>query len=143
VARGEISQDSMRVIQQAMRPQGGFPGAGSGAMGGAAPAAAATAADAAPARQPQPKVVFVLGADSVPVPRLVQVGLNDWDNTEVVSGLEGNETLVVVSAAQLQAQQEQWLSQIRSRMGGSPFGGGGPGMGGGGPGMGGGRPPGR
>jgi HlyD family secretion protein len=78
-------------------------------------------------------VVFVLGPDSVPAPKLVQAGLNDWDNTQIVSGLEGNETLVVVSAAQLQAQQQQWLNQIRSRMGSGMFGGGGPGMGGGPP----------
>jgi HlyD family secretion protein len=72
-------------------------------------------------------VVFVLGADSVPQPRVVQIGLNDWDNSEVVSGLEGDEKLVVVGAAQLQAQQQEFLNRIRSRMGGSPFGGGGPG----------------
>jgi HlyD family secretion protein len=85
--------------------------------------------DTTVARESHAAVVFVLGADSVPVPHLVQVGLNDWDNSEVVSGLEGGETLVVVSAAQLQAQQAQWLNQIRSRMGSSPFGGGGPGGG--------------
>lgn len=156
VERGEITQDSMRALMQAMRSQGG---AGPGAVpgGGAPPAAPAGAggratgegeqaagAAAAAARQTRPAVVFVLGADSVPAPRLIQVGLNDWDNTQVVGGLEGNETLVVVSAAQLQAQQQQWLSQLRSRMGSSPFGGGGPGMGGGpGGGPGGGRPPGR
>ena len=87
-----------------------------------------------PARRTRASVVFVMGTDSVPVPRLIQVGLNDWDNSQVASGLEEGEVLVVVSAAQLQAQQTQWLSQMRSRMGGSPFGGGG---------MGGGRPPGR
>ena len=87
-----------------------------------------------PARESRAAVVFVMGADSVPVPRLIRVGLNDWDNSQVVSGLEGGETLIVVSAAQLQAQQTEWLAQMRSRMGGSPFGGGG---------MGGGRPPGR
>lgn len=152
VERGEITQDSMRVLMQAMRPQGGMgPGAAPGGeTAQAAPARAggraageaerAEGAAAAAARQTRPAVVFVLGADSIPTPRLIQVGLNDWDNTQVVSGLEGNETLVVVSAAQLQAQQQQWLNQLRSRMGSNPFGGGGPGMGGG---PGGGRPPGR
>jgi HlyD family secretion protein len=57
----------------------------------------------------------------------VQIGLNDWDNSQIVSGLEGGEKLVIVSAAQLQSQQEEWLNRMRSRMGGSPFGGGGPG----------------
>ncbi|MHB1193289.1 MAG: efflux RND transporter periplasmic adaptor subunit [Longimicrobiales bacterium] len=140
VERGEITQDSMRVLMQALRPQGA--GAPAGSMtsgGGAGGGAQAATTGTASARETRASVVFVLRADSVPEPRLIQVGLNDWDNTEVVSGLEGTETLVVVSAAQLQARQAEWLNQIRSRMGGSPFGGGGgPGMGGGG-----GRPPGR
>ncbi|HSG06854.1 MAG TPA: efflux RND transporter periplasmic adaptor subunit [Longimicrobiales bacterium] len=121
VGRGEITQDSMRVLMAGMR------GAAGGAM-------AAPADVGVPARRTRASVVFVMGTDSVPVPRLIQVGLNDWDNSQVASGLEEGEVLVVVSAAQLQAQQTQWLSQMRSRMGGSPFGGGG---------MGGGRPPGR
>jgi hypothetical protein len=146
VERGEITQDSMRVIMQAMRARGeagpgGGPGEGiPGAAERPAPSAQPAAAGAAPARETRPVVVFILGADSVPEPRLVQAGLNDWDNTQVVSGLEGTETLVVVSAAQLQAQQQQWLNQIRDRMGSGMFGGGGPGMGGGPPSGGGGRP---
>ena len=78
-----------------------------------------------------------MGADSIPEPRLIQVGLNDWDFTQVTSGLEEGETLVVVGAAQLRASQEAFLAQMRDRMGGSPFGGGAPG---GGRGFGGGRP---
>jgi HlyD family secretion protein len=70
--------------------------------------------------------VFELGADSIPQPRLVQIGLGDWDNTQIVSGLDEGETLVIVGAAQLQAQQQAFLNQMRSRMGGGgPFGGGG------------------
>ncbi len=145
VERGEITQDSMRVLMQAVRVRGGG-GIGGGVLGAGSPAALAAAptGSATPAGETRTSVVFVLGPDSVAEPRVVQVGLNDWDNTQVVGGLEGEETLVVVSAAQLQAKQQEWLNQLRSRMGGSPFGGGGgarpPG---GGPGMGGGRPPGR
>jgi HlyD family secretion protein len=69
-------------------------------------------------------VVFVVNAEGRPEPRVIQVGLSDWDNTQVVSGLDGDEVLAVVGAAQLQAQQAQWLERIRSRSGGSPFGGG-------------------
>ncbi len=113
VARGEITQDSMRVLIREMRAQEG--------------AGTANAEGNTPARTSHSAVVFVLGADSLPTPKIVQVGLNDWDNSEVVSGLEGDETLVVVSAAQLQAQQQEFLDRMRSRMGNSPFGGGGPG----------------
>jgi hypothetical protein len=101
-------------------------------QGTGAQARTQTAVDGAePERETRSAVVFVMGADSVPAPRVIQVGLNDWDNTQVVEGLAGDETLVVVGAAQLQAQQQEWLNNIRDRMGGSPFGGGG--MGGRGP----------
>ena len=112
---GEITQDEMRArIQSAMA---GF--AGSGGEGG-------------PPRQSRAAVVFVMGADSVPVPRQVQIGLNDWDRTEIVSGVEEGEVLVVVGAAQLMAQQQAFLDQMRERMGGgNPFGGNTRGMGGG------------
>ena len=118
VARGEITRDSMRATLQALRAAGG-PG---GAL-------AAPDSGTEPARETRRAVVFVMGADSVPEPRMVQVGLNDWDNTQIVSGLQGDETILVVGAAQLQAQQQRFLEQMRSRMGSSPFGGGGPGGG--------------
>jgi HlyD family secretion protein len=121
VESGAISQDSLRVIMQGMRGQGGGGGAGGG--GGDA------------ARQTRPAAVFVLGADGTPQPRLVQMGLGDWDNTQIVSGVEEGEELVIVTAAQLQAQQDAFLEQMRGRMSGqNPFGGGVavPGRGGGG-----------
>jgi len=111
---GEITQDEMRArIQSAMA---------AGGMGG----------EGGPPRESRPAVVFVMGADSVPVPRQVQIGLNDWDRTEIVSGVEEGEILVVVGAAQLMAQQQAFLDQMRERMGGgNPFGGNTRGMGGG------------
>ena len=116
--RGEISQDSVRAAMQALRAAGGFPGRGAGFAAepsGTAPSASRAA------------VVFVVNAAGQPEPRLVQVGLNDWDYTEVVSGLDGGETLAVVGPAQLQAQQQEFLERMRSRAGGTPFGGGAPG----------------
>ncbi len=120
VESGAVSQDSMRALMQGLRGQGaGTAGAGGGPAGGTAAGAAA-----APARQTRPAAVFVVGANGAPEPRLVQMGLGDWDNTEIVSGLEEGEQLVIVSAAQLQAQQEAFLAQMRGRMGGAnPFGG--------------------
>jgi HlyD family secretion protein len=119
VESGAISQDSMRALMQGLRGQG----AGRGASAPAA-AAATGVAPATPARQTRPAAVFVVGANGAPEPRLVQMGLGDWDNTEIVSGLEEGEQLVIVSAAQLQAQQAAFLEQMRGRMGGAnPFGG--------------------
>jgi HlyD family secretion protein len=118
VEAGEISQDSLRAVMQGMRGQFG----GQGGFG--RPGASADAS--APPRESRPAAVFVLGPDSLPQPRLVEIGLGDWDNTQIVSGLEEGETLVIVGAAQLQAQQDAFMQQMRSRMGGgSPFGGGG------------------
>lgn len=117
---GEITQDSMRSAMRALRAQGGFAGMAGGRRGGAA-----AANGDAPPRESRPAAVFVLGPDSIPEPRMVQIGLGDWDNTQVVSGLEEGETLVIVGAAQLRAQQDEFLARMRERMGGgSPFGGG-------------------
>jgi HlyD family secretion protein len=114
VESGAISQDSLRAMMQGMRAQAG---GGSGNGGGAAAAGGSE-------RETRPAAVFVLGADGQPQPRLVQMGLGDWDNTEIVSGVEEGEQLVIVTAAQLQAQQEAFLEQVRGRMGGqNPFGG--------------------
>ncbi|MDH3270450.1 MAG: efflux RND transporter periplasmic adaptor subunit [Gemmatimonadota bacterium] len=120
VQAGEISQDSLRTVMQGLR------GTGGGGRGGFRGQAAGGGDAAGSVRETRPAAVFVLGANGVPEPRLVQLGIGDWDSVEIVSGLEGDETLVVVGPAQLQAQQDAFLEQMRSRMGGgSPFGGGG------------------
>jgi len=106
---GEITQDAMR---SAMRALGGGRAGGAGAAPGDAPP-----------RETRPAVLFVLGPDSIPVPRMVQLGLGDWGNTQIVSGVEEGETIVIVSAAQMQARQEEFMSRFTG--GGNPFGGGG------------------
>lgn len=116
VEAGEITQDSMRAVMQSLRPEGAM---------GRTPAIPGGDPGAAPPRETLPAAVFVLGADSIPEPRLVQIGIGDWDNTQVVSGIDEGEMLVIVGAAQLQAQQDAFLQRMRSRNGGSPFGGGG------------------
>ena len=77
-------------------------------------------------------VVFVLGEGEIMEPRMVMIGLTDWDRTEVVSGLEEGDRVALIGLAQLQAQREQYMERMRSR-GSNPFGMGGmPGMGRGG-----------
>jgi HlyD family secretion protein len=69
-------------------------------------------------------VVFVLReteTSSVPEPRLVEIGLNDWDRTEVLSGLEEGEQVALLGAAQLQARQDEFMNRMRGRGGGMPF----------------------
>jgi HlyD family secretion protein len=88
-------------------------------------------------------VVFVAAADGTFAARRVTLGLNDFDYTEVVRGLEEGEKVVMISVARLQQQQQEFLNRMRERSTGqgpiaTPSG---PGMGGpgGGPGGGGGR----
>jgi HlyD family secretion protein len=159
VQSGEISQDSARVLMRALRGgagggrgggqgggagQGGGRGGGFGAGGGfrgngggvfTAPAGAARP------RQLRRAVVFVVNGDGKPEPRPVQIGLNDYDHTQVVSGVEEGAQVALLGAAELQAQQQEFLDRVRQGRGGFGFGGGpvfiGPGPGGGGGGGGG------
>lgn len=82
------------------------------------------AAQSVVALQPELRraVVFVVNEGGVPTPRPVEVGLNDYDFTEVVSGLDEGERVAVLGAAQLQAQNQAFLDRIRERS--SMFGGG-------------------
>jgi HlyD family secretion protein len=130
---GAISQDSLRAAMQALR--------GNGAVGQAAGAQAQGAGtEGAVEKETRPAAVFVVHGAGQPEPRLIQMGIGDWDNTQIVSGVEAGDTLIIVGAAQLQAQQQAFLEQVRGRMGGSnPFGGNIPGQRGGFPGGGGGR----
>ena len=119
VESGEISQDEMRAVMQDLgggRGGRGRSGAGQRSGGGDSPGAST--------RDTRPAVVFVMSVDSVPEPRLVQMGLNDWDHTQVVTGVQEGDVLVVVGAAQLMAQQQEYQARMMSRMGGNLFGGG-------------------
>lgn len=129
VARGEISQDSLRALMAARAgaagAQGGAPGgraAGARGAGGGRPGAARQAS--APG-EPQPAVTFVIGADGIPTPRPILIGLNDWDNTEVLGGLEEGERVALIGAAQLQARRQEMLERFRGATGGMFPGGGG------------------
>ncbi len=85
-----------------MRP-GGFPGGGG-----------VVAQDGSRTR---PGFVFVVTPKG-PQPRRVVIGLNDWDHTEVISGLEPGEEVVMMSVARLQQQQQQFADRMRQRAGG-------------------------
>lgn len=125
VARGEITQDSLRSLLAARAAAGGAaPGArpGGARPGGGRPGAARQAS--APG-EPQPAVTFVIGADGIPTPRPILIGLNDWDNTEVLGGLEEGERVALIGAAQLQARRQEMLDRFRGAGGGMFPGGGG------------------
>ncbi|MEY4608238.1 MAG: hypothetical protein RL625_455 [Gemmatimonadota bacterium] len=64
-------------------------------------------------------------ADSTWEPRVVRLGVADYDYTEVISGLKPGEKVALLSAAALQAQRQQSTERFRAMTGGgSPLGGG-------------------
>jgi HlyD family secretion protein len=82
-----------------------------------------------------PGVVFVAKDDGTFAPRSVTLGVNDWEYTEVLRGLDEGERVVIVSVARLQAAQQDFLNRMRERSQGSVIPGSqpmGPGMGPGG-----------
>ena len=68
-------------------------------------------------------IVFVLDQAGEIHPRPVLIGVNDWNNSEILAGVEEGERIAIVGGAQLQAARQQQQSMMRSRMGGGmPFG---------------------
>ena len=89
-------------------------------------------------------IVFVKKDDKY-IPRVVRLGISDFDYTEVTSGVQQGEQVAMLGPAVLQAQREQLQSRVRAGTGGglqqqqTPAGGGAGGAGGGGAGGAGGR----
>jgi HlyD family secretion protein len=86
------------------------------------------------------QMVFVKTAHGIE-PRLVRLGLSDFDWAEVTSGVQEGEQVVLLGVAQAQAARTQQQANVRQRVGTMPGGiggsGGGGGNGGGGRGRGG------
>ena len=125
VERGEIPQDSLDAMRRALQGQmGGGPG---GAPGGGAPADRAGAQVALEATDPalsgmlnvsgnpRPAVAFVMRADSTLEVRPVLMGVNDWDNAEILAGLEEGERVALIGVAQLMAAQQAILDRMSGR----------------------------
>ena len=111
-------------------------GAGQGGAGGAGGAGAGGGGGRGGAQ-----VVFVKKDDKY-TPRVVRVGISDFDYTEILSGVNQGEQVALLGAAVLQAQREQLQQRIRAGAGGGLQQQQTPAAGGGGAGGGGGRPPG-
>ena len=120
VQRGEISQDSARALILGMR-QGQDRGAQNPESAEMPESISEQRRSAASSRQ---GIVFKILTDGSIEPQLVQLGLNDWDFTQVVSGLNVGDQLAVIGATQLRAGQDEFLNRIRARSGGGMFGGG-------------------
>ena len=122
----------MQRIRSAALRAGAGPGAGGGfGAGGGNAGRTGAQSGSTPGRQVRRAVVFLINDGGVPEPMAVQIGLNDYDFTQILSGVEEGAQVALLGAAELQAQQQQFLDRIRQRTGGNPFGGGGFGGGGG------------
>ncbi len=123
VARGEISEDSLQSLMSRSRGQGGGP-PGALANGSAGVEAVATG-DAVQVgtslEAARTAIAFVVKGDGSMEPRPVLIGINDWDRTEIVAGLQDGEQVALIGAAQLQAQQQEFMDRMRARRPGGPF----------------------
>jgi HlyD family secretion protein len=86
-------------------------------------------------RASRPALVFVSSGTSF-VPRVIRVGMSDLDYTEVTSGLQEGEQVLLLSALSMQARRDSATQRMRSMSGGGMPGapaaggpGGGPGRG--------------
>jgi HlyD family secretion protein len=116
VEAGEITQEEARaMMQQAMAAGGGATG-GMGARGARGGAQGAN-------ENGRPGVVFVRGSDGLLSARPVLIGVNDWNNSEILAGIEEGEVVALIGGAALQARQAERNAQMQGRMGGGlPFG---------------------
>jgi HlyD family secretion protein len=116
--------------------------AGRGSFSGADGANARPVPSTTPIQEGQRRIVWVLGPDNKPQPRLVRLGITDGTATEVIEG-DLKEGDIIIVGQNLPAEDRPQNNQQRPPgFGGMPGGGGGPrggGFGGGGGGGGGGR----
>ena len=131
----DSAQASLDAQRGGKKGGGGGPGGagGAGAPGGAraAPEGGAPAGDARGQRlamgrpdssgggtKVRPGLVFVQDAKGNYAPRLVRLGIRNYDVSEVVSGLQEGEKVAMLAAAQLQAIRQQRNEQFKAMSGG-------------------------
>ena len=128
---------------------GGFGGGGGFNGGGGTGGGGFAAGGGSGPRGGRASIVFVKTARGFE-PRIVRLGLSNYDYAQVVDGLQEGEEVALLSVAELQAKRRQDQSRLRERLGsgvpgvpgaGAGGGGGGRGAGGGGGGAGGGGRP--
>ncbi|MED5564162.1 MAG: efflux RND transporter periplasmic adaptor subunit [Gemmatimonadota bacterium] len=96
--------------------RGGFSGQGAVEQVGQAEPGEGTSGQQ---RETSRAVVFVVAVDGTTIePRGVMVGLNDFDFTEVVSGLEEGDLIATIGAADLRASQDEMRNRGRPDFGG-------------------------
>ncbi|MCH7857631.1 MAG: efflux RND transporter periplasmic adaptor subunit [Gemmatimonadetes bacterium] len=92
---GRAASDSMRALMASGQARPGEGGAG-------------------PQRETKRGVVFVTSEDGTIRPHGVLIGLNDYNYTEVVSGLEEGDLIALIGAADLRASQDEMRNRGRN-----------------------------
>lgn len=110
--RNSLTEAERTKLRECMPQQGGMRRGGPG-QGGPGQAGRGGSSET------RMGIVFVQ-TESGPAPRRVTLGVNDWDHTEVVQGLEPGEAVVLMSVARIQQQQQQMLERMRQNQSG-PF----------------------
>jgi HlyD family secretion protein len=117
-APGGVSADAPAAVNS-----GTSSGRRGGRRGGSNAAALLAGMDvptsqASPRRQAaRPALVYVASGTSF-VPRVIRAGMSDLDYTEVVSGLQEGEQVLLMTALSMQARRDSALERMRSRSGG-------------------------
>ncbi len=88
---------------------------GRGGRGGSADAPPVDNTRAADGVRREPGVVFVLGADGQLTPRHIVIGVRDWEMSEVLSGLEAGEELVLLPSNSLLRSQQSMRERFARR----------------------------
>ena len=120
VESGEISQDSLNAVMAAFRTQAGGEG---GSQGSEVSGGVSALQESNPAlsgllnisSSPRPAVAFVMLPDSTLEIRQVLMGVNDWDNTEILAGLQEGDMVALIGVAQLMAEQEDMRNRMMGR----------------------------
>jgi HlyD family secretion protein len=122
VESGEISQDSLDAVMASFRGQRGSEGGGMPAGMAQMPVEANPALSGLvnTSAAPRPAIAFVMAADSTLEVRAVLMGVNDWDNTEILAGLEEGEFVALIGVAQLMAEQDNRRNRMMGRGMGIP-----------------------
>jgi len=118
------ARDSMRARWRAgggRQGGGGYGGGGGFGGGGGGGSAGAVAGNGGSGGRGMRAQVAFLKTDKGLEPRVVRLGLSNYDDAEVLDGLNEGDQVALVSVAELQAKRTQDQAQFRSRVsGGTP-----------------------
>ena len=118
-AAGAPTWQGTSMAQWEVAGGGGRRGRGGMPVGDGSARAVAAARGANPmGSKVRPGLVFVQDAKGNFAPRLVRLGVRNYDFSEVVSGLQEGEKVAMLAAAQLQALRQQRNEQFKQMSGG-------------------------